>query len=109
MIGILGLNHKTASIDVRDKFSIAHENIIPTAEYLMQHSEITGVVILATCNRTEIYYSRHTDCTARSRAFMLKKLHEVLNITEDFSNHFYHYSKSDAIRHLFTVILPFQL
>ncbi|WP_068472613.1 glutamyl-tRNA reductase [Saccharicrinis aurantiacus] len=104
MIGILGLNHKTASIDVRDKFSIAPDKIIPTAEYLMQHSEITGIVIIATCNRTEIYYSRHTDCTSRSRAHMLKKVHEVLDISEDYSDYFYHYSKADAIKHLFTVI-----
>ncbi len=104
MIGILGLNHKTASIDIRDLFSIAPENIVPVSEYLMKNSEITGVVILATCNRTEIYYSRETECSGKSKTELLQQLHEVLGVKDDYSPHFYHHRKEKAVKHLFSVI-----
>ncbi len=104
MIGILGLNHKTASIDIRDLFSIAPDNIIPVSEYLMQNSEVTGIVILATCNRTEIYYSRETDCSGKSKTQLLEQLHKILNLDIDYSQHFYHHTKEQAIKHLFSVI-----
>ncbi len=103
MIGILGLNYKTASIDIRDLFNISAEHTLPVAEDLMQNTRITGIVILATCNRTEIYYSCKADCPLSTKDDLVARLHKALGIRDDYSKHFYHYTKEDAIQHLFSV------
>jgi glutamyl-tRNA reductase len=51
----LGINHRTASLDIREKVAFAPEQ---TVEALREVSEAAGleeVAILSTCNRTEIY------------------------------------------------------
>jgi len=52
----LGLNHKTAPIDLRERFAFASERLDQSLKGLRQsfttHKE---VAILSTCNRTEIY------------------------------------------------------
>jgi glutamyl-tRNA reductase len=52
----LGLNHKTAPIDLRERFAFASERMDQSLKGLRQsfatHKE---VAILSTCNRTEIY------------------------------------------------------
>lgn len=55
VLAVLGLNHKTVSVDIREKFSISEES---AREGLLHLSEQTGIkeaVVLSTCNRTEIY------------------------------------------------------
>jgi glutamyl-tRNA reductase len=52
----LGLNHRTAPIDLRERFAFASERLEQSLQGLRQkfetHKEVT---ILSTCNRTEIY------------------------------------------------------
>ncbi len=64
----LGLNHKTAPIDLRERFAFASERLDQSLKGLRQsfttHKE---VAILSTCNRTEIYCAgdarhRQMDC-----------------------------------------------
>jgi glutamyl-tRNA reductase len=58
----LGLNHATAPLDVRGRFSFAPERLTPTLlefrDRLVQGSE---VAIVSTCNRTELYLGAHAD------------------------------------------------
>ena len=54
MIELLGLNHKTAPIEVREKFVFCEEDIkrfVP----MLKDKGVLGAVIISTCNRTEIY------------------------------------------------------
>lgn len=104
MIGVLGVNHKTASLDVRDKFSIAQDKIIPLSENILLNQDIYGVVILATCNRTEIYYSYSSSDVTGLKLALLKKLHEFLGVHDNYNDKFYHLSHFKAINHLFEVI-----
>lgn len=104
MIGVLGVNHKTASLDIRDKFSIAQDCIIPLSENILLNHDIYGVVILATCNRTEVYYSYNTADVTGLKQALLKKLHEYLGVQENHNDKFYHLSHFKAINHLFEVI-----
>ncbi len=105
MIGVLGINHKTASLNIRDKFSITQEDIIPLSETLLLNQNITGVVVLATCNRTEIYFAfdKKGDPDVVIKDYILKKIHDFLGFDTDYSNHFYYHMQSEAIRHLFEV------
>ncbi|SMO85664.1 glutamyl-tRNA reductase [Saccharicrinis carchari] len=104
MVGVLGINHKTASLDIRDLFSIAQSDIIPLSEHILSHPDLRGIVIVATCNRTEMFYSHHKANADEIRSVLLKKLHSYLKIDKDYHNCFYHFSQSKAIHHLFEVI-----
>lgn len=55
-----GINHKTASVDVREKVAFDLQKIGEALRSLLADTAITEAVILSTCNRTEIY------CTAEA-------------------------------------------
>lgn len=58
MLLVLGVNHKTTSIGVREKLAIAADQVvvaIDNARSVMP--SVQGIALLSTCNRTEIYYS----------------------------------------------------
>ena len=54
-ISVIGLNHKSASIDVREKFSFTGDNISLLLRRIKKREQISEVIIVSTCNRTEIY------------------------------------------------------
>ena len=49
----LGLNHRTAPVELREKLTIDTDQLAPSLDALSQH--VDQGVILSTCNRTEIY------------------------------------------------------
>ncbi len=71
-IGIIGLNHNTAPLEVREKFYIK-EGSIPDILARIQQEGINEAVVLSTCNRTEIYYSGDNNDA------MVKKIRHVLS------------------------------
>ncbi|QQS51280.1 MAG: glutamyl-tRNA reductase [Bacteroidota bacterium] len=103
MIGVLGINHKTAAIDIREKFSIPSVQVAEFGELILQKTEITETVILSTCNRTEIYYYHQKACIKRTDKMLRDLLHQYKNISEDYSEYFYTHSNIDAVNHLFSV------
>ena len=56
-IQMLGIDHKTASLDERALFSFTKKNMQQAMENIRQNSGILGIVILSTCNRMEIWVS----------------------------------------------------
>ena len=54
-LNVIGLNHKTASLNLREKFAFSSDI---TSSLLIEFQDKCAqeVVILSTCNRTEIYY-----------------------------------------------------
>lgn len=55
VLAVLGLNHKTVSVDIREKFSISEESARDGLLHLSEQEGIKEAVVLSTCNRTEIY------------------------------------------------------
>lgn len=55
VLAVLGLNHKTVSVDIREKFSISEESAREGLLHLSEQEGIKEAVVLSTCNRTEIY------------------------------------------------------
>ena len=97
-ISVIGLNHKSASIDVREKFSFTSDTSALLIRRIKKLRNINEVVVVSTCNRTEIYIDS---------LFGSKDLQEWLNLENDFkflSNHMYVYEEEDAIEHLFKVV-----
>lgn len=54
-IVVVGLSHKTASVDVREKLSIPETQIEEAIAHLRSYPHVEEVVIISTCNRLEIY------------------------------------------------------
>ncbi len=95
---VLGLNHKTAPIEIREKFSIGKEALRRGLENLDSYDGLNEAVILTTCNRSEIYAVTEDDCEA--------SLHQFLNdliggsIDEKF---LYEHDDAACTEHLFKV------
>ncbi|HET6557549.1 MAG TPA: glutamyl-tRNA reductase, partial [Prolixibacteraceae bacterium] len=104
MIGLIGISYKTAPLDVRERFSFTKEEIIPFSEMLQQETEISDLVLISTCNRTEIYFSQ--DIHDHQTAFEL--VYEVVRkfkaVTDHCWHYFYHRSNTGAVKHLFEVV-----
>ena len=52
---MLGLNHKTAPVDVRERFSLSKQAIRTGLANLNEYDGLNEAVILSTCNRSETY------------------------------------------------------
>ena len=60
-LGIFGINHKTATVEVREKVSFNPEVVVEALHRLRDQVGMVEAAILSTCNRTEIYFSAEKD------------------------------------------------
>jgi glutamyl-tRNA reductase len=100
-IGLIGMSHKTAPIDIREKFSIDDKKLV---KFLGKAASIgiDEIVCISTCNRMEIYFtSDDINHSFKGLSSILGDLSSIsLNKLENFL--YKKYSKY-AIQHLFTV------
>jgi glutamyl-tRNA reductase len=54
-IAVIGLSHKTAPVEVREKLSVPEAQMESAIAHLLSYPHISEVAILSTCNRLEIY------------------------------------------------------
>ena len=54
-LAVLGLNHKTAPVAVREKFNFPNERACAVLRRLRNYEYISEAMLLSTCNRTELY------------------------------------------------------
>ena len=95
---ILGLNHRTAPIEVREKFSIGKDAMRRGLENLDGYDGLNEAVVLSTCNRTEIYTVTADDCDASARQFLNDLIGEVVD-----ENFLYEFTGETCAEHLFAV------
>jgi glutamyl-tRNA reductase len=103
MIGLTGISYKTSTIDVREQFSLSKEEIIPFSELLQKETDISEIVVLSTCNRTEIYFSQDKYDFHLAAKLVYKTLKHFKGIENKHWHSFYSYVNADAVRHLFEV------
>ncbi|MFQ5486504.1 MAG: glutamyl-tRNA reductase, partial [Desulfobacterales bacterium] len=53
-IVLIGMNHKTASVELRECIAFSEEEIATTLEALHRHPAIREVLLFSTCNRVEV-------------------------------------------------------
>lgn len=95
---VIGLNHKTASIDIREKMSIAENDIAKVVNNICKAERIHGCVVVSTCNRTEFYMS----CSSNKIA--LKEFCACFGVDMyNVESHIYIKDKLDCVEHLFIV------
>jgi glutamyl-tRNA reductase len=103
MIGVIGISYKTAPLEIRERFSFSKDEILPFSELIQQETEIADLVLISTCNRTEIYFSqdRHDNQTAFELVYEVVK--KFKGVTDHCWHYFYHRANAGAVRHLFEV------
>ncbi|MCA9409148.1 MAG: glutamyl-tRNA reductase, partial [Candidatus Omnitrophica bacterium] len=98
---LLGLSHKTADMEFREKFYLSDiERELLLAELKLE-SEITECFVISTCNRTEIYAMMKS----ANATLLLNKLCRIKKIKINLltKNNFYVYFGEKAVRHLFSL------
>ncbi len=103
MIGVLGINHTSAPIEVRERFSISDNEIEVFADFLCKDSHISSIVVLSTCNRTEIYFSQSQYNPDYAHVLVYNSLMAFKTIDFDAEQYVYSYNQDDAVEHLFAV------
>ncbi|KUP25401.1 glutamyl-tRNA reductase [Paenibacillus sp. DMB5] len=101
-IVVVGLNYRTAPVEVREQFAFAEKDLPEALHQLMKTKSVLEGVVVATCNRTEIYVvvDRLHMCGYFIRSFM----EQWFNVkSEQFTQHMYIYEDEQAIAHLFRV------
>lgn len=94
---VVGLNHKTAPIEVREKFAVPDHSL---PEALQRAREIASeTVLISTCNRTECYAVAPVGALplVQNRLFRSEQEHHLLH------RHLYYDQDADAARRLFRV------
>jgi glutamyl-tRNA reductase len=96
----IGLNHTTAPIEIRERVNFSPERIQAALHDLIERELAQEVVIVSTCNRTELYYGDKNN-TAEVIINWLSHYHNISY--QQLQNHLYIYSQASAIRHLLRV------
>ena len=102
-IVLVGLNHRTAPVEVRERVSFSEEQAQRAAEELRARGILEETLVLSTCNRSEVYgvppESSH-ECAPGLSSF-LSEFHSVR--PDVLSVSLYHHYDRAAVRHLFQV------
>ncbi len=99
---VVGLSHKTASVDIREKVAFSPNSIEKPLRELVALDDIVEGIIVSTCNRVEIYATTRDIAggIARIRRFMAEYHHLAYDLLE---SHLYSFHGEEAIRHVFRV------
>jgi glutamyl-tRNA reductase len=102
-IVLVGLNHRSAPVEVREKVAFTNEQARQAAEELRARGILHETLVLSTCNRSEVYgvppETSHE--TAAALSSYLSSFHSVQ--LELLSPSLYHHYDRHAVRHLFRV------
>ncbi|MGL5334557.1 MAG: glutamyl-tRNA reductase, partial [Enterovibrio sp.] len=99
---VLGINHKTATVDVREKVVFSSDLGQVAIEHLLDLQLVQSVVILSTCNRTELYCEIASQADAPRLLEWLADFHDLSR--SQLSGFVYFYFEEQAVRHLMDVV-----
>jgi len=96
---LIGVNHRTAPVEVRERLAIPERGIPEALQELMQLPGVGEAMLLSTCNRVEVL-AQTTNGSADLRQFF--RQHFSVE-TQLYEPHMYEYREHDAVRHVFRV------
>jgi glutamyl-tRNA reductase len=97
---VLGLNHRTAPLDLREKLTIEKEQLASSLDFLSQY--VGQGVVLSTCNRLEVYTFNQTDADLVSKVGNFLMAHSGVESSQ-LERHLYQHRDGECARHLFRV------
>ncbi|HHT9117843.1 MAG TPA: glutamyl-tRNA reductase, partial [Candidatus Hypogeohydataceae bacterium YC38] len=93
---VVGLNHKSAPVEIREQLAFSTSKIPEALERFRKGFPSSEVVILSTCNRVELYASSPEDSlTADAVLEFLSRFHGLEK--EKFQEHMYSYYGLEAV------------
>jgi glutamyl-tRNA reductase len=99
---LLGVSHRTAPVDLREKLDFSSRDLGAAVEALVSRSSAAESVVLSTCNRSEIYIASTDADRAREEVVaFLADYHQLPR--ETFMPHLFAHRDMAAARHLFRV------
>lgn len=99
---VVGLSHKTAPVEIREKVAFAPTAMAEPLRQMLALPAISEAVIVSTCNRVELYaVSRHVEAAVMELKQFLADFHQLQ--LSPLDEHLYSYQGQDAIRHLMRV------
>jgi glutamyl-tRNA reductase len=101
-IVVIGLNHRTADIDIREKLAFQGPMLEEGLLKLKEIPEVKEAIIISTCNRVEMYLNVHNvDKSHESVKSFLVNFFDIKK--EPLDNALYVYDEMKAVSHVFRV------
>lgn len=101
MIVVVGLNHETAPVAVREALAFGKESLPQALARVRQEAALAEAMILSTCNRVEVYGRSGEGVSPESVASFLAAWHGRRR--EDIDKYVYTVEGEQAVRHAFRV------
>ena len=98
---VLGLSHRTAPIDVREKLAVPSDQVEETLRRLVTLPGVPEAMIVSTCNRVEVYAAV---ASPDAIELLRRTLVEGRALPQGLRAHLYSHEGQAAIRHLFRVV-----
>ena len=100
---LLGANHKTAPVEIREKIALNKAQIKALVPQIKKLPGVEGTIVLSTCNRMEIYIATKNLELGRKTLgeFIIQVSHCSLDVLEQF---YYFKDCRAAVQHLFRVV-----
>ncbi|MCA1558361.1 MAG: glutamyl-tRNA reductase, partial [Acidobacteria bacterium] len=100
---LVGLNHKTAPVEVRERLAFSDEACAEGLRVLVDGEVVREGLIVSTCNRVEVLAETSTPA-AESLDHIKSFLSRARHIGhDDFASHLYSHEEESAVRHVFRV------
>jgi glutamyl-tRNA reductase len=101
---LVGLNHKTAPVEVRERLAFTDEACAETLQTLVDGDLISEGLIVSTCNRVEVLAATRPAGREEGAARISSFLSETRRVPNQFfGEHLYMHSDEEAVRHVFRV------
>ena len=98
---LIGINHKTAPVELREKLSFSREETLAALKALKEYPDIKEVLLFSTCNRTEMLYVSDKDTSVDNVAAFVSAQKQIR--VSEFVSSLYVLHRDDAVRHIFRV------
>jgi glutamyl-tRNA reductase len=98
---LIGVNHKTAPVELREKLSFSTEETLAALQDLKQHPDITEALVFSTCNRTEMVYVCEKNNAVDTMIAFISRYKKIP--VSEFASALYILRKDEAVRHIFRV------
>lgn len=97
----LGVNHKTAPVEIRERVAFAPERLDEALRDLVSRPAVNEAAILSTCNRTEVYCRLQSADGEQAVVDWLRDYHRLRR--EQLVPYLYAHPEQDAVRHVLRV------
>ena len=99
-LSIIGLNHNTAPVELREKLSFSGQKYEQAVEELIKNQDLDELVLLSTCNRTEFLFRSDHGAAQSIRDFLCKT---GLVSESELKKYIYELDEFEALTHLYRV------